>query len=168
MSVHHNDHPKRVVHEIKKLCNLMKRQHAPFSMAKKTGSISHMHITIMHGWIIAYLYHNRDRDIFQRDIEAKFSIRRSTVTGILQRMEKSDLITREPVTYDKRLKKIMLTDKSIKMHDTFTKKCDHIEIKLTEGIEQEELDAFFSIIEKMKQNIERNDSAIISKKEMPG
>ena len=120
--VHCNDHPKRVVHEIKQLCNLMKRKHSPFSMAERTGSISHMHIPIMHGWIIAYLYHNCERDIFQRDIETRFSIRRSTVTGILQRMEKSDLITREPVTYDKRLKKIILSEKSIEMHDTFIKK----------------------------------------------
>ena len=146
----------------------MRRHHAPFSMAERTGSISHMHITIMHGWIIAYLYHNRDRDIFQRDIEIRFSIRRSTVTDILQRMEKSDLITREPVTYDKRLKKIMLTQKSMELHDTFTKRYDHLETKLTEGIEQDELDAFFSIIEKMKQNIERSDSAITSKEEMTG
>ncbi|MDR2855945.1 MAG: MarR family transcriptional regulator [Methanomicrobiales archaeon] len=146
----------------------MRREHALFSMAEGTGSISHRHVTIMHGWIIAYLYHNHDHDIFQRDIETIFSIRRSTATDILQRMEKSDLITREQVTYDKRLKKIMLTQKSIEIHDTFAKKCDLLETKLTKGIEQDELDAFFSIIEKMEQNIEKSDSVVTSQEEVSG
>lgn len=30
-------------------------------------------VTMMHGWIIRYLYENQDRDIFQKDIEQQFS-----------------------------------------------------------------------------------------------
>ena len=46
-------------------------------------------ITRKNGWIIGdYLASNRDKDIFQKDIEYNFSIRRSTVSGILQLMEK--------------------------------------------------------------------------------
>ena len=123
-------------------------------MTYETIHPSSLHVTIMHGWIIGYLSHNSDHDIFQRDIEIRFSLRRSTVTGILQRMEKNELIRREAVSYDKRLKKIILTKKSIELHEQFSKTYDHLEVKLTEGIEQEELDAFFSIIEKMKYNVE--------------
>ena len=47
------------------------------------------HPTGVQGWIIGYLYENRGKEIFQRDIQAQFSIRRSTVTGILQLMEKT-------------------------------------------------------------------------------
>ena len=42
----------------------------------------------MHGWIIGYLYRHRDTPVFQRDIEREFSITRSTVTNILQLMER--------------------------------------------------------------------------------
>ena len=47
------------------------------------------HPTGVQGWIIGYLYRNRDKEVFQRDIQEQFSIRRSTVTGILQLMEKN-------------------------------------------------------------------------------
>ena len=118
------------------------------------SSPSSLHITIMHSWIIGYLSHNSNHDIFQRDIETKFSLRRSTVTGILQRMEKSELITREPVSYDKRLKKIVLTEKAIEIYEYFSKTYDDLEVKLIKGIKQDELDAFFSIIDKMRKNVE--------------
>ena len=52
-------------------------------------------ITLMHGWIIRYLYENRERDIFQKDIEKQFSIGRSTVTGILQILEKKGFVGRK-------------------------------------------------------------------------
>lgn len=51
-------------------------------------------LTLMHGWIIAYLYDHRDEDVYQKDIENAFSIARSTVTSILKLMEKKNYITR--------------------------------------------------------------------------
>lgn len=45
-------------------------------------------LTLMHGWIIRYLIENQDKDIYQKDIEKHCSIGRSTVTNILQLMEK--------------------------------------------------------------------------------
>ena len=44
-------------------------------------------VTLMHGWVMRYLYENRDRVICQKDIEHTFDIRRSTVTNIIQLME---------------------------------------------------------------------------------
>jgi hypothetical protein len=65
-------------------------------------------VTMMHGWILKYLYDNRDREVYQRDIEKQFSIGRSTVTTIIQLMEKRDLICRQSVDHDARLKRVML------------------------------------------------------------
>ena len=48
-------------------------------------------------WIIGYLVHNRDKDIFQKDIEREFSVRRSTVSKTLSVMENKGLIRREAV-----------------------------------------------------------------------
>ena len=38
-------------------------------------------LTVMHNWVIGYLYRNQQKEIFQKDIEAEFSIARSTATG---------------------------------------------------------------------------------------
>ena len=45
-------------------------------------------LTMMQSWIIRFLYEHSEEDIYQRDIEAEFSIARSTATGILKLMEK--------------------------------------------------------------------------------
>ena len=49
---------------------------------------------------------------FKLFIEKQFDIRRSTVTNILQGMEKQELIIRKSVNNDARLKMILLTDKA--------------------------------------------------------
>ena len=43
-------------------------------------------ITIMHGWILGFLYDCRDRNIYQRDLETRFGIAKSTVTNIIKLM----------------------------------------------------------------------------------
>ena len=68
-------------------------------------------VTMMHGWIIRYLYENREQDIFQKDIEQRFAVGRSTVTNLIQLMEKKGFVKRESVKQDARLKKVILTEK---------------------------------------------------------
>ena len=51
-------------------------------------------IPLMNGWIMRYLYENRKKDIFQKDIERSFAIGRSTVTNIIQITEKRTAVRR--------------------------------------------------------------------------
>ena len=44
--------------------------------------------TVMHSWILKYLESHTDTEIFQKDLETVFSCNRSTVTNILQLMER--------------------------------------------------------------------------------
>ena len=73
--------------------------------------------TPMHGWIIEYLYRHRDAAVFQRDIEREFSITRSTVTNILQLMERKGYIERQSVPRDARLKRLVLTEEGALLHE---------------------------------------------------
>lgn len=68
-------------------------------------------VTLMHEWILSYLFWHRDEPIYQRDIEREFSITRSTVTNILQLMERKGYIERQSVPQDARLKRLVLTEK---------------------------------------------------------
>ena len=64
-----------------------------------------------------YLYDHRDEDVFQKDIEAEFSISGATATNILKGLERQALIMREPMPEDARLKKIVLQKRaSTAMH----------------------------------------------------
>ncbi len=102
---------------------------------------------------IIYLIKKSSEPVYQRDIEKKFNIRRSTATGILQNMEKNGLVTREPSKEDARLKQITLTKKANDSFENFEKKSVETEKKMIEGISQEELNIFFNVLEKIKSNL---------------
>lgn len=108
--------------------------------------------TAVHGWAIRFFYDNRNKDIFQKDFENHFSIRRSTASRILQLMEKNELILRKNVPYDARLKKIILTEKAIQMHMMIHNDIERLEKQLASGLTREELTAFFQTLDKIKKN----------------
>ena len=106
----------------------------------------------MQRWIIGFVC-DAENDVFQRDIEKEFDIRRSTATTILQLMEKRGLIIREPTDYDARLKKIVLTEKSLEIERQVRENISSYEKKMRENISDEEIDDFFALIERIKQNL---------------
>ena len=112
-------------------------------------------LTGTHGWAIGYLYHNRHRDIFQKDFEQEFNIRRSTASNILSLIEKNGLVKRESVPYDARLKKITLTDKAIDIQHIVDKSLSELEDTLKKDISDEELEVFFRVLDKINSNTER-------------
>lgn len=113
------------------------------------------HCTGTHGWIIGYLYENRHRDIYQRDIEKQFSVRRSTMTEILKLMEKNGLVERVKDESDARLKKIRLTETALKIHERHEKGIADFENYIRQGITDQEMKMFFEIIGKISENVQK-------------
>ncbi|HJJ63555.1 MAG TPA: MarR family transcriptional regulator, partial [Methanocorpusculum sp.] len=72
-------------------------------------------ITPVQGMILGFIV-EEESDIFQKDIEQTFTLRRSTVSGVLSSMEEAGLIIRERVESDARLRKITATEKGKKQH----------------------------------------------------
>ncbi len=141
--------PKFVGVEISKTNNMLKRK------CRDNGFTDEIdEITGKSGWIIGYLAENEGRDIFQKDIEERFSVRRSTVSGMLKLMEKKGLIARESVDFDARLKKLVLTPKAREMHCKMIEQLNLTERKLKRGISDEELEVFFGVLEKIRKNAE--------------
>lgn len=110
--------------------------------------------TRMQSWIISYLYHRQEQEVFQRDIQELLSVRRSTVTGILQLMEKNGLIVRTSVDEDARLKKITLTPKAVEMHEQVQRGISSVENKISAGLTAEEKAIFMRLCEKIRANLE--------------
>lgn len=136
--------------EIRKLNHEMNRN---LELKVKAEGIDE--VTLMHGWIMRYLYENREKEIYQKDIEKHFSIGRSTVTSIIQLMEKKGFIERQAVQSDARLKKVLLTEKGEKTHETIEALIIQLNQNMMEGIEPEELQTFLEVLSKIRQNIER-------------
>lgn len=95
-----------------------------------------------------------ERDVFQKDLEQKFDIRKSTVTGILNTMERDGLLLRETVPYDARLRKMMLTDKALQAKKNSEQVIDTVENQLSKGLTEEEIATFLTILEKISKNAE--------------
>ncbi len=114
-------------------------------------------LTGNHGRAIGFLWCNRHRDVFQKDFEQEFNIRRSTASAMLSLMEKNGLITRENVSYDARLKKIVLTDKAVEIQHSVNKSLDEFEEVISRGITDDELDVFVRVLSKINTNLERID-----------
>jgi len=107
----------------------------------------------MHGWVIDYLMQHSDSQIMQRDLEQAFSIRKSTVSRAIKLMEKNGMIKREPVAYDARLKRICFTEEAVKAQKAIEEAAKKVEQEATKGISQQELDVFFKVLMKVKENL---------------
>ena len=147
-------HQKRLSFELHRSSRLVKRY-----MDNDASKLYVEKMTGTHGWAIGFFYHNRHRDVFQKDFEQEFNIRRSTASNILALIEKNGLITRESVPYDARLKKILLTDKALEIQSAVDKSLDRLENTMKQGITEEELSVFFRVLDKICNNLERNDAS---------
>ena len=114
--------------------------------------------TPVHGRILGFIYKHDGQDVFQRDIEKAFNIRRSTATNILQLMEKKGFITRENVSHDARLKKIVPTKKAYEINEAVMETFELLEEILKDGVSKEELDAFFRVLDKFNNNLKEADA----------
>ena len=134
--------------EIGMLGNLLKRQ-----MVCHSGRAEPDHATGMQAMIIHYLS-GAQEDRFQRDIETQFRFRRSTATGILQLMERRGLLVREPVPYDARLKRLVLTDKALALDAQIKQELRRTEELMCEGISEEDLATWFRVCGMIRANLE--------------
>jgi DNA-binding MarR family transcriptional regulator len=141
--------PRRIGFVIKTVSNQMRRK-IDMNISKHDKDS----VTGMQGMVIGFIYHNSDKDIFQKDIETQFNIRRSTATGILQLMEKNGFIKRQPVSYDARLKKLILTEKAINAHKKIEVEINNMEERMAKGLTDEEIETFFKLMDKISKNIE--------------
>ncbi|MGN0612751.1 MAG: MarR family winged helix-turn-helix transcriptional regulator [Porcipelethomonas sp.] len=105
-------------------------------------------------WILEYIFHNSGHDVFQKDLEEAFSIRRSTVSKAINLMEKKGLIKRESVDYDARLKKLVPTGRAIELREMLKKDMRALGERFTEKLTDEEIEQFLVILRKIRKNFE--------------
>lgn len=108
------------------------------------------------GKILVLLAENRDRDICQRDLEVAFDVRRSSISKVLTNMEEKGLIRREKIDGDARLKKIVLTESAEKFITEVSGIHEEITRKTLDGIDKKDLDTFYKVVAKMRENIQKD------------
>ena len=121
---------------------------------KVDESISSQDLTAKQAMILLVIYDlSKVKEVYAKDIEDAFDMRRATVTGILQLMEKNGIIVREENNIDGRLKSIRLTQKAINLRLKMKKNIQKVESNLLSDLSKEEIETFLKIMEKMSHNL---------------
>ena len=136
--------------EIRIISNLMRRRLDSSAVMTRAKNI-----TGTGGWLLGYLYANRDRDIYQRDVEKEFSIRRATSSKVITRLEDKGFVRRESVDCDARLKKLVLTEEGIKIQRDVCRELDDFDEKLISVLTEDEQKTLFELLGKIKDSLEK-------------
>lgn len=102
--------------------------------------------------ILEYIIKN-NKEVYQKDLETILNLRRATISGVLQTMEKNNLIERISHEEDARTKKIILTEKARIMFEKSEEKILELEKVITKDITKKDLETFLKVINKMKENL---------------
>ena len=92
--------------------------------------------------------------VYQRDVESTFGVSRSTVTGMLQQMEKDGLIQRVSVASDARLKSLIPTERAADLDAQIGELLRKSEQRLTDGLSSEQLAQFLETAAHMAANLD--------------
>lgn len=139
---------RRIGKDIHKVSNKIRRQ---IDQIASKYDLTHSQYAI-----IVYIIKNKDRDVFQRDIEDEFSIRRSSVSAILSHLEKKGYIERNTVLHDARLKKITATSKAEKVMAESMGKIASFENNLMKSVTSEDLKIFYKVLDKLSEFVDEN------------
>ncbi len=98
---------------------------------------------------------SQGKSVYQKDIETEFKIRRSSVTSVLNTMEKNGYILRRSSRSDARLKEIILTEKAQRTGDEHHAAIDAFEHNLLAGMTEEDVMKLNSLLNKLNENLEK-------------
>ena len=111
--------------------------------------------SLMNMWVVDFLFHMElsQTPIFQKDIEAEFSINRATASKMLTLMEKKKLIKRTNYARDSRLKQIELEPYGVELQKICYHIIEEIEKELTSCLTEEEVKIFKNIYLKILAHV---------------
>ena len=133
---------KDLENEIKK--NLLKEE------SKNNDSY---HLSGTQHRIMKYLINHKDEDVHQNVLEKELNLTRSTISGVLQTMEKHQIIERKKSKLDTRTKIITLSSESEERYLEGKNKLAKLEKKARKNLTQVEINDFIRIINIIKESI---------------
>ena len=115
---------------------------------------------------LGYLSIMRDgEDVYQRDIETFFKLRRSTVSSLLNTLERKGLLRREPVPHDARLKKLVLTEAGLAISGQARSVMQKMNQVLIQGLSPEEVTQFSELLGKVEYALSSSNCQMIQAKQ---
>lgn len=98
---------------------------------------------------LALLYEQDGRT--QDEMAEAYTVDRAATTRSLQGLEKKGLVRREVYTFDRRIRRVYLTEKAMQYRAAIRRMADDLADALFEGMSEEEVKAFMEQVEAMGQ-----------------
>lgn len=105
--------------------------------------------------IVEYLLENKDKEIYQRDLEKLFNQSNPSMTGILNRLEKNGLIFRKVSSKDSRYKQIKLTEKTYEIVADLKKDLLTFNNNYNKMLSESEKEELINLLKKLYLNINK-------------
>lgn len=95
-------------------------------------------VTGMSGLILKYLADHLGENVFLKDLEAEFTIRKSSLTEMLNSLERKGYIRKSSIDDDGRFKNIIITEKGLEIDERFKAVAISFEEELSNILTEEE------------------------------
>ena len=106
-------------------------------------------LTLPQMLIINYLMVHPGKNISQKELEDRFHLKHSTISGLLQRLEKKKMILRFSSSTDGRLKFIKPTEKAQKMYENLKGFMTEQDKKITNICSNEEIECLNRVLHRL-------------------
>ncbi|OUN26947.1 MULTISPECIES: MarR family winged helix-turn-helix transcriptional regulator [unclassified Blautia] len=124
-------------------------------------------LTTMQNRVLHYiLVRSLENPVYQKDLEKEFKVSKSTVTEILQLMERKGFIERKSSKRDGRMKRILPTEKAITIQREVMENIRTVEEKLRAGVTEEDYKTCLKVLKKMSENLAKEEDYMKGREEM--
>ena len=142
--------------ELRKLSNLSCRYFEQQTNKKEVDAL-----TGTNGWIIGYIARQESlgNAVYQRDLESRFGITRSTASKVVNLMVQKGLVEQQSVPEDKRLKRLVLTERAQQVKRLMEEDHRKFEQTLRKGLSESDVRTLFSLLDRLKENLKEMDES---------
>ncbi|WP_051273720.1 MarR family winged helix-turn-helix transcriptional regulator [Desulfotruncus alcoholivorax] len=103
---------------------------------------------------LIHLYMAGDRGLIQSELGKKMLVSRANITGLIERLEKEDLVVRRSEPSDKRVFRVNLTSRAIALINVFLPVHNNYMHKIMSALDRNEKEIFISLIRKLNKGLE--------------
>lgn len=105
--------------------------------------------------MLGYLWKRRKQGdpVLQKELESEFKIRKSSVTSVLQSLERHGYVMRKSVRTDARQKELVLTEEGIRMQRTVFERMEQMEQRVNGWLSEEEREWWCRCVNKIETGL---------------
>lgn len=103
---------------------------------------------------LIHLYMAGDRGLIQSELSKKMLVSRANITGLLERLEKDDLVVRTDDPSDKRVFRVSLTDRAAALINVFLPVHNDYMHNVMSALDRHEKEVLIALLRKLNKGLE--------------